>query len=117
MARKASLPEINFVGLTLSKKDRKGFVSWVEKDTAGLMSHIVTMATDGYKISQSYDLDNGCFIVAVTGGKNAAHNVSCCFTSRAGELEEALWLAVYKHFVVAGGEQWADPEDDRMAWG
>lgn len=117
MKRRAAFTEIEFVTLVLTKSDEKAFVEWHGAQKIELISHLATMVTDGYKLSFSHDFDHDCFIVACTGTKNASDNVGRCFTSRAGTVQEACWLAVYKHYVVCDGASWGEPSDGIMSWG
>lgn len=117
MARKPKFTEIEFVDLTLTKADAKKFTDWVSKQDKPLILWLSNLITDGYKVSQSADFEHNCVIVAVTGKSTAAFNTDRCFTSRAEEIEEALWMAVYKHYVVCDGASWGEPHNDTLSWG
>ena len=71
---------------------------------------------NGYKVSVAPDLENSCYICTLIGTKNSTHNTGVGLTSRSDSVIEAMYLTMYKHFVVFSGETW-DTQTENKNWG
>lgn len=108
---------VEFVNITVSTADKNKFDAWVGTQTvelAEIMTHIIT---SGYKLSVSLDQNNDCYICALTGTEDQRWNSKKCMTSRADSIEEAIWLAAYKHLVICDGGDWGESNSRSIAWG
>jgi hypothetical protein len=58
----------------------------------------------GVKFGATYDRENQAYVVTLTGALVQGSNERYCTTSRAGTLDEAIAIAMYKHDVMAQGD-------------
>jgi hypothetical protein len=99
---------IEFVTLKLTSQDKTKFDDWATKEGGKIFKMLVEVNEGGYKVSISPDFQNSCVIASITGTDNSTHNVGLCMTSRAEDVQEALMVMCYKHFVMADGGDWLD---------
>jgi len=97
---------IEFLTLKLTSQDREKFDVWAKEGTKKTWPMLRELYEGGYKVSISPDFNNQCVIVSLTGTDNSTHNVGYCMTSRAEDVQEAILIACYKHFVMADGADW-----------
>ena len=115
MARKRDFG-VTFVNIRLTLADKDAFLSWVNKEKIDIEKALNYCAEKGYKLSCTYDDDNVCWIVSLTGTKHAARNEKFSFSTRGEDVLEAICLAFYKSVVVCEDGDWTDFETD-VAWG
>jgi hypothetical protein len=68
---------------------------------------VAAMCEQGYRFGVSYNHQSDAFICSVTCKNVDSPNNGCTFTSFAGTWHEAMMLALYKHYDVAG-EKWLE---------
>lgn len=81
-------------------------------DPDTLFDSFADLVATGHKVSFTHNPVNGSFIVAVTGKEDETPNGGYTYSSFAGDWLTALKVAMYKHFVVAGG-RWLEVAQDR----
>jgi len=111
---KANAFSTEFVTYTLSSDDKKAFPVWQKKNLEHLDDLIVGLLQTNHKISFSFSEGNDSFICSVTGKPEDCNNASKCYTSHAKDYSTALWVALYKHYIIWDNGVWeslADSED------
>lgn len=104
-ARGAGMPR--FVDVKLTAEERDGFLSWTKRGGPNLVTFLQSMADDGYRVGVSWSGEQQAYTVSLTCRQAGNVNEGLCMTSFAKTLENALWLALYKHLVVAE-EHWIE---------
>lgn len=116
MAAKRSKPNkfegVQFVRFELNAEDRKALPKYMEKSRDTLSDLMNQVLGTGHKISFSFSDHNDSYIVSVTGKPEGCDNANKCYTSHGKSWEVALWVSMYKFFVVWKGEVWEDLADD-----
>lgn len=103
-----SIPNWQFVNISLSVADQKHFGEWFTDNETTILPTLSEINADGYKFSVSYDFENECFIAALSGNRNTNENNGCTITARSNEWIEAIGLVVYKHVVMCNTGDWQD---------
>lgn len=98
----AAMPR--FVDIKLTAEQRDEFKEWPGRG-GDIVRQLQALADDGYRFGVSWSGEHQTYTVSMTGRSDGNPNSGLCMTSFAGSLETALWLAVYKHFLVAE-EDW-----------
>ena len=107
---------IEFLDFRLDRSDERDFEKWAQENSSKWGDYVDDLLAEGYKISISPDMRNMCTIVTLTDRSEKGLNANTCFSSRAELWVDAMLLMLYKHFVVANGQQW--PKDHTRAnWG
>ena len=92
-----------FINVSVSDAEKLEFQSWYDENSQQVNGMLEDLLDDGMKYGCSFDRENGCFIVTLTGGLVEGANLRCCVTSRAGTWADTNALAVWKHFVLCDG--------------
>jgi len=108
---------VEFVNITISTSDKPKFEAWVQNEQADIFELLTHILASSYKVSTSLDQSNDCYIASFTGKEDCRYNAKKCLTSRAGTLEEALWLNLYKHFAICDQGDWGAGSNSQSAWG
>lgn len=101
-----------FVRVSMTTEDKKGFAAWRPKAEKEINDHINTVLGDGHKISFSFSEHNDSYICSVTGKPDDCVNANKCYTSHGKDWGTALYVAMYKYFVIFKGEPWEDIDDE-----
>lgn len=105
-----------FATVTLEKADEKKLVEWAEGNSVTGISSLQDLTADGYKISIAWVDSNQSFCCSLIGTEVSKPNRDAILTSWSDDLEEALVMSAYKHFVVCDGGEW--PVNDQSSrWG
>lgn len=116
MARQKFTGGAEFITFRLPRDEAENFDQWWAKSYDKFPAMLTDVINQGYKVSITPDFNNACVICSIVGKDPGNDNKGKCFTSRADEWSEALGLMLYKHLVIAGGEEW--PEDAKgNNWG
>lgn len=99
-----SLPR--FVDVKLTAEEREAFAQWGERD-GDLVRRLQDMADSGYRVGVSWSGEQQAYVVSLTCRDPESANSGLCMTSFAKTLVTALWLALYKHYVVTDG-RWVE---------
>lgn len=100
-----------FVRVSLTSEDKKAIPEYrkkAEKDVNDLINQVLG---EGHKISFSFSEHNDSYICSVTGKPEDCVNSNKCYTSHGKDWGTALYVALYKYFVVFKGEPWEDLDD------
>jgi hypothetical protein len=101
-----------FVQYSLSSDDKKDFIAWQKKHSEELDDMVIGLLQTGHKIGYSFSDTSDSFIVSVTGRPEGCNNAGKCFTSHAKDYGTALWVALYKHYVIWGNGVWEAIADE-----
>lgn len=94
-----------FVDVKLDQLQKKDFAG--SKLTAeSLVVKLQDLCDAGYRVGCSWSGENQTYTVSLTCRDEQSPNNGCCMTSFAGQLDRAVSLALYKHYVVCG-EVWS----------
>jgi len=95
-----------FVDVKLTGDDRLVFLHWEGREN-DLVMELQRLADDGYRIGVSWSGEQQAYTASLTGRGEGNPNNGLCMTSFAKTLENALWLALFKHHVMCRG-QWLE---------
>lgn len=99
----ADAPWGGYINIRMSDDFKQHFYDWMADHANDIMPSMIDMQATGLKFTMSFDHENDCFIVSVTGALLQPSLDRYCVTSRAGTMTDALGLAVWKHCVLAMG--------------
>jgi hypothetical protein len=88
-----------FVDVKLDPAQRKAFTEWV-KLGGNRVVELQKFADDGYRVGVAWSGDHQTYTVSVTCRDVQSPNSGLCMTSFAGDLNQAIALAWYKHEIV-----------------
>jgi hypothetical protein len=108
---------VEFVNLRVPAEDKAKVTQWMLDHEVELGDMLDDLVSSGYKISLNLDSGNDCHLVAITGSDDAVYNRGLCMTSRAGSPVEALYVGLYKHYVLCDGKDWPIPELGDQTYG
>jgi len=111
---KSSQFSTEFVTYALSSDDKKAFAAWQKKNLEHLDDLVVGLLQTNHKVGFSFNENTDSFICSVTGKPEDCNNASKCFTSHAKDYATALWVALFKHYVIWNNGVWeslSDTED------
>lgn len=93
-----------FINIRLTDAQKGEFEAWVAEAAKHVPGYLDDHLAEGVKFGASFDRENECTVVTYTGALVANSNERYCCTSRAGTLDLAIALAVWKHEVLAAGD-------------
>ena len=93
-----------FVDIRLTVEQRNEFATWEKREGPDLITFLQSLADDGYRVGVTWSGEHQAYTVSLTGRKSGGVNEGLCMTSFARTLDTAMWLAIYKHVVVAEGD-------------
>lgn len=106
----------SFVHFKLESAQATEYDNWEKANNSRVASLVEDLLADNYKLSVSPDFENSCTIVTIICKSEDGPNANSCFSTRSETWEDALTLALYKHFEIAKGEDW--PTDNiSNSWG
>lgn len=94
-----------FVNIRLTEEDKTDFRTWQRSDRQPTGDLLDGCLRDGLQVSFSYDSENWCYIVTLTGCGWTGSGLRCAMTTRGDSFSDALDLALYKHLELAN-EDW-----------
>ena len=92
-----------FINVTITDAEKSEFHSWYDEHAGEVTAMLEDLLAEGMKYGVSYDRENECCVVTLTGGLVEKANLRCCVTSRAGTWRDADALAVWKHYILCAG--------------
>jgi len=92
-----------FINVALNDGDKAAFHVWADEHADQVTPMLDDLLAEGMKYGCSYDRENECYVLTLTGGLVERANLRCCVTSRAGTWAEAEALAVWKHYILCAG--------------
>jgi len=98
-----------FAQVNVGENEREAFDLWRSSIADGWWPLLQDELAAGLKLTLVWDGANDCFIASLTGRPDCdgASEWTACLSSRAGEMDTALALLVYKHLEITGGD-WSD---------
>lgn len=93
-----------FINVAVNDAEKDQFQGWLIEHASEVTSMLDDLLAEGMKYSVAYDRENECYIVSFTGALVVGSNLRCSVTSRAGNWREADALAVWKHYILVGGD-------------
>lgn len=93
-----------FVNIQLTDEQKAEFHAWLAENKQHVAGYLDDHLGDGIKFGASYDRQNEACVVTYAGALMGKSNHRYCVTSRAGTLDQAIALAVWKHEVLAQGD-------------
>lgn len=109
-----------FVNIRLSDEQKDSFHLWLEANSAHYPADFDDMLNSGCKISFAYDAQHQAYVVSTMGALMLADpNKRFASTSRAGTLNEAIALTVWKHLELCRGDygNYKPSDGSFMSWG
>lgn len=92
-----------FINVSLNEGDKAAFHEWQGREGHHTGEMLDDLMGEGMKYGVSYDQENQCYIVTLTGSLVERANLRCSVTTRAGTWGEANELAIWKHFILCAG--------------
>jgi len=92
-----------FINVTVTDVEKDEFGVWYDENAQHVNSMLDDLLAEGMKYGVSYDQENQCYIVTLTGALVEKSNLRCCVTSRAGSWADANALSCWKHYVLCAG--------------
>lgn len=107
-----------FINVAISDAEKAQFQEWYVEQAVHVPQMVDDLLAEGMKYGISYDRENQCYIVTLTGALVVGSNLRCCVTTRAGTWAEADALASWKHYVLCG-EDYGDllTTGRKRSWG
>lgn len=92
---------LGFLNVRLDEDEHEAFNVWwgASADHIGEMTEDVI--AEGAKLSVAYDSENESWVTTLTGRLCRGLNGRCAASARAGTMNEALALLMYKHYMMA----------------
>jgi len=86
-----------YVNISLTD-DEKQFITEKTPSYSQIGEFMATMAMElGYKVGVSYNFEDKCYVLSVTGILYSRDDFNRCVTSRHSEFDVACSIAMYKH--------------------
>lgn len=108
--KKPQYNQVEFVNVSLTKKDKETFKTWYDARIAELPDMVAKFISEGYKISFRWDSDNECYICSATCIDESMENHNKCLTSRSDQWLEALALNLFKTDTLCKDGIWESTE-------
>lgn len=106
-----------FIQHSLRKEEKQAFDQWVvsAEEIAGMVDRLLD---SGYRITLAYDSYHKAFQCSLICQSANDVNAGWCLTARAPDGMSAMYLALFKHFVLLGGD-WSEfhhRQDELEEW-
>ena len=93
-----------FLNVKLDEAQKSAFYRFADENRGFHWLALDDALSQGLKFGATYDRENQAYVVTLTGALVVGSNERYCSTSRAGTLDEAIAVAMYKHDVMAQGD-------------
>lgn len=108
-----------FVQCNLGKQEKIDAKKWIEAQETSELEAIEPLVSDGYKVSFSQDGYHSAALCSISCVDPENTNYGFTLTGRAPDMRSALFMALYKHFIMlecdwSGREASSDRSDP---WG
>lgn len=94
-----------FINIRLTDEDKVAFREWQRSERLSTGDLLDGCLRDGLQISFTYDSENWCYMVTLTGKGWLDSPLRCAMTTRGETFTDALDLALFKHLEMAN-EDW-----------
>lgn len=108
--------DFQFANVRLSKDDKAAFEQWATEHVPDAFDLLDAVVNSGVKASYSWSESVDAFSFSLTGMDERSANFHVVMTSKADNFQEALMLALYKHYVVCGEQDWPIDQQEN-SWG
>lgn len=88
-----------FINVTLTEADRDKFYEYLESGAIDPLTCLAELVDEGLKVGISYDFQDACYVLSMTGALLDVGGSRWCVTSRSPVLAECVILAFWKHFI------------------
>lgn len=105
-----------FASLKMPKAAKSEFETWKQENEDDFWHYLSQAMNSGYKLSARYDYDNSTHIVSLTCLSSEDVNFNGVMVTRASEIDEAMWLSLYKHWILCDEQEWPSEQDEKD-WG
>lgn len=93
-----------FLNLRLTDTEKSAFYQHCDNSPNWHWVELDEILSEGAKLSVAYDRVNESYVASLTGRLAQCCPERMCATARAGTLDEAVALIVYKHVILADGD-------------
>jgi hypothetical protein len=98
--------DVMFSSLALLAEDEKKFTAWVSKENPIAMDILRSFTEQGFKVSLVYVIEQNSFCFSVIGTEDTKLHKKMILTSWSDQIEEAILIAAYKHFIMCDSGAW-----------
>lgn len=105
-----------FASIRVTASQEAAFTEWVASSKEDGLAWFNIFTGDGFKVSVSWVFDQNAFCVSLIGTDNTKDHRDMVMTSWSDDLEEAIRLAAFKHYVLCEGKEWPSQETGKR-WG
>jgi len=107
---------VDFINFRIPYNAKEQYEQWAADNETEMQRLVSDLLNEGNKISVTPDFRNVCIILTVTCKDEDGVNGGLAFSSRAETWDEAIMMALYKHFVLAPKGEWPR-ETTSFDWG
>lgn len=93
-----------FVNINLSDADKSAYLAWCKEHANQFDEMLRGFLEDGNKLTISWDTRSKCYMAAAKNDDPEHRNGGLCVTSRSGDVTDAIWLTLYKHYAICDGD-------------
>lgn len=112
--RKLGPGDFKYVNLELYPRDRAFFEKYKEENAGKEWDLLQRLVEDGYKFSSGWDERQNRPNFTITCMNENSPNYTGVMPSHSDTIEEAMWIALYKHYDLLK-EEWPIANEGR--WG
>lgn len=105
-----------FAQLSLDVSREAELTAWVTGEGIQVWDLLTNLLNDGYKVSLVWVYKQSSFCVSIMGTDDSKHNQDAILTSWSDDLEDALLIGGFKHYVICDGGKWP-LQDTSRRWG
>jgi hypothetical protein len=103
---------VEFIAYSLTAKDKEDFRKFQAKPPMAMDNMLAQCMQDGHKVTFSFSDANDSFVCSVTGKPDMGLNAGRCYTSHAKDYTTALWVAMFKYYVIWENAVWESLASD-----
>ncbi len=103
---KGGQTDFQFAEIRLTKDDKASFERWATENLADAPDLLDALVNSGIKVGYSWSDYNDCYSFSLTDLDEKSQNAHVVMTSRADNFQEAMMIALYKHYVLCDGGLW-----------
>ena len=94
---------IGFVNISLNDSTKEDILNEFEQEGA-LEKHLDSLLAGGFKVSFSYDDNEGCYQATATGGEHSGSSKGYATSARSEDIVRSLLALSAKVFVIADAD-------------
>lgn len=112
----ARFQQKEFASIQLTVADEKQFTEWITSENQSGLDIMNKLSGDGFKMSLSYIFDQSAFCFSIIGTENTKKHADLVMSSWSDDLEEAILIGAYKHYVLCQEDVWPTAKSGQR-WG